>query len=243
MKTYEPVMSFDETVAKHYDATLRGDESATIEFLERLARGGPVLELAIGTGRIALPLTARGLTVDGVDFSESMLAELRRKPGGADLSVTLGDMADVPLPGSYRLVYLIFNTLFNLLSQDEQVRCFQNVAGHLTADGCFVIEGFVPSGFHRLRDDQYVNAESVSTAQVVLDVLRHDPVQQRIEENHVTLGPEGVRMVPVVQRYAWPSELDLMARLAGLRLLSRFGTWDCRDFTAASTNCISVYGW
>lgn len=243
MKAYEPVMSFDATVAARYDGGLRGDEDATVEFLDRLARGGPTLELAIGTGRIALPLAARGLAVDGVDFSEPMVAELRKKPGGDALAVTIGDFAEVPVSGNYRLIYLIYNTLFNLLTQDDQVRCFQNVARHLMEDGCFVVEGFIPSAFHRLRDDQYVNAEAISMKEVVLDVLRHDPMNQQIEENHVTLAPSGIQMMPVVQRYSWPSELDLMARLAGLRLLSRFGTWDCRELTAQSTNCISVYGW
>ena len=129
MEKYEPVMSFDEAAAEVYDdVSQRGDEMETVSFLEQLARGGPALELAIGTGRIALPLAARGIRVGGIDFSAAMVAKLRAKPGGAQIAVTMGNLADVAVKGTYRLIYLVFNTLFNLLSQDEQVRCFENVA-------------------------------------------------------------------------------------------------------------------
>jgi hypothetical protein len=132
--------------------------------------------------------------------------------------------------------------MFNLLTQDDQVRCFQNVAAHLTDDGAFVIEGYPPNFLYRLRDDQYVDAEVIEVDEVRLDVLRHDPVKQMIEESHVRLSTEGVRLNPVVQRYAWPAELDLMARIAGLRLKERRGGWDRRPFTARSSNVVSVYG-
>jgi len=242
MRGYEPVMSFDDENAARYDATLRGDEAATVAFLEHLARGGSALELAIGTGRIGLPLAARGITVDGVDFSRAMVERLRAKPGGGRLSVTIGDFAEVPVPGRYRLVYVVFNTLFNLLTQDDQVRCFENVADHLDDGGAFVVEGFVPAWLHRLRDGQYVDAEAVETVSVTLEVGRHDPVAQRLDESHVELSPGGVRVAPIVCRYAWPSELDLMARIAGLRLRERWGGWERQPFTAESRNCISVYG-
>src|SRR5215470_16494149 len=143
--------SFREESAATYDETLRGDEAETVAFLAEFARGGPALELAIGTGRIALPLAARGSRVDGIDMSEPMVARLRAKPGGADLAVTIGDFADVPVDGSYRLIYVVFNTLFNLLTQDDQVRCFQNVAAHLSDGGVFVVEAFFPAYLHRLR--------------------------------------------------------------------------------------------
>jgi SAM-dependent methyltransferase len=235
--------SFGEADAETYDAVdVRGDEAETVAFLLDLARGGPVLELAIGTGRIALPLAATGVRVDGVDLSPAMVARLRAKPGGKDLTVTMGDFAAVPVEGTYRLVYLVFNTLFNLLTQDGQVRCFQNVAKHLAGDGRFVVEAFVPSWLHRLRDDQYVDAEQVEVDRVRLDVGRHDPVAQRLDESHVDLTPKGIRLAPIVCRYAWPSELDLMARLAGLRLLDRFAGWKREPFTATSRNAISVYG-
>jgi hypothetical protein len=242
MEGYEPSMSFDSAAAAAYEEVLRGDEDATVAFLEGLARGGRALELAVGTGRIALPLAARGIPVDGIDFSKPMVDRLRAKPGGDRIAVTMGDFAGVPVPGRYRLVYLVFNTLFNLLTQDAQVRCFGNVAAHLDDDGVFVVEGFVPAWLHRLRDGAYVDAESVGVGSVTLDVGRHDPVAQRLEESHVVLSAGGTRLFPVVCRYAWPSELDLMARIAGLRLRERWGGWDRGAFTAESRNCISVYG-
>ena len=242
MKGYEPVMSFGEDVAQRYRDVQRGDETAAVAFLAHLAGPGPALELAIGTGRIALPLAARGIRVDGIDLSPAMLAQLRTKPGGAQLSVTLGDFAEVPVPGTYRVIFVVWNTLFNLLTQDDQVRCFENVAAHLTDDGAFVVEAFMPAFLYRLRNQQYVEAEAIAVDEVRLDVLRHDAATQMLEESHVSLSPAGVRLNPVVQRYAWPSELDLMARIAGLRLQGRWGGWDCSPFTSSSSMHVSVYG-
>ena len=236
-------MSFDEDAAEVYDdLARRGNEMETVPFLEQLARGGPALELAIGTGRIALPLAARGIRVDGIDFSSAMVAQLRAKSGGAEIAVTMGNFADVAVPGTYRLIYVVFNTLFNLLTQDEQVRCFENVAAHLTDDGSFVVEAFVPAFLHRLRDGQHVDAEAIEAGEVRLDVLRHDMATQMIEESHVSLSRAGVRLNPVVQRYAWPSELDLMTRIAGLRLKERWAGWKREQFTSTSSNVVSVYG-
>lgn len=243
MKGYVPMDSFREDAAQSYDAEhVRGDEVSTVAFLDQLARGAPALELAVGTGRIALPLAAKGIRVDGVDLSPAMVAKLRAKPGGEDLSIVIGDFADVPVEGTYRLIFVVFNTLFNLLTQEDQVRCFENAARHLTDDGLFVVEAFVPSYLHRLRDNQYVDAEQIGVGHVRLDVGRHDPVAQRLDESHVTLSADGVRVGPIVARYAWPSELDLMARIAGLRLKERWGSWERGPFTAMSRNHISVYG-
>ncbi len=234
---------FGEDAADIYDdVSERGDELATVAFLEQLAGGGPALELAIGTGRVALPLAARGLRVDGIDISPAMVDRLRAKPGGDDISVTIGDFADVAVEATYRLVFVVFNTLFNLLTQEDQVRCFENVAAHLTDDGSFVVEAFVPAFLTRLRNDQYVDAEAVGVDEVRLDVARHDPVTQRLDESHVYLSAEGVRLYPVVTRYAWPSELDLMARIAGLRLKDRWGGWNREPFNSTSTSHVSVYG-
>jgi hypothetical protein len=170
-----------------------------------------------------------------------MVAKLRTKPGGEELSVTIGDFSDVPVDGEYRLIYVVYNTLFNLLTQDDQVRCFENVAAHLTDEGLFVVEAHVPNDFYRLRNNQYVDAESVGVDKVRLDVARHDPVTQRLEENHVSLSREGIRLNPIVMRYSWPSELDLMARIAGLRLKERWDGWQRQPFTSTG-NCVSVYG-
>ncbi len=246
MQNYEPIMSFGEDDAEIYDTepdiSQRKDTLATVTFLEQLAGGGPAPELAIGTGRVALPLAARGVRVDGIDFSPAMIAKLRAKPGGDRIAVMMGNFADVPVQGTYRLVFVVFNTLFNLLTQDDQVRCFENVAARLTDDGSFVVEAFVPTCLTRLRTDQYVDAEAIAVNEVWLDVGRHDPVTQRLEESHVVLSREGVRVYPIVTRYAWPSELDLMARIAGLRLKERWAGWNREPFTATSATHVSVYG-
>ena len=190
-------MSFEEDIADVYDdLATRGDETATIALLEELARGGPALELAIGTGRIALPLSDRGIRVDGIDFSPAMVAKLRAKPGANKIAITMGNFADVAVPNTYRLIYVVFNTLFNLLSQEEQVRCFENVAAHLTDDGLFVVEGEVPADWYRLRNNQYVDLEAVEVGNVRLDVARYDPVKQLLEETHVVLSSTGIHLNP-----------------------------------------------
>jgi hypothetical protein len=242
MKNYHPAMSFDEDTAADYDALARrGDEQAAVAFLKDLANGGPALELAIGTGRIALPLAAAGIRVDGIDIAPAMVAKLRSKPGGDQIDVHMGNFADVDVSGKYRLIYIVFNTLFNLLTQDEQVRCFENVSGHLTDDGVFVVEGLVPAEFYRLRNNQYIDAEGIETDRVRLDIARFDPVSQVLEETHVTLSGSGIHLNPIVTRFAWPSELDLMARIAGLRLRQRWASWTREPFSGTSGNCISVF--
>jgi SAM-dependent methyltransferase len=242
VKDYEPVMSFGQDMADIYDDVERGDEVEAVTFLERLAGDGPVLELAIGTGRIALPLAARGVRVDGIDISPAMVARLRAKPGGDQISVTMGDFSEVPVSGTYRLVYVVYNTLFNLLTQDDQVRCFENVAAHLTDDGSFVVEAFVPAFLYRLSNEQYVDAEAIDVDEVRLDVGRHDAVMQRLDESHIALSRRGVTLNPIVTRYAWPSELDLMARIAGLRLKERWAGWNREPLGSSSGAHVSVYG-
>jgi SAM-dependent methyltransferase len=241
VERYKPAMSFDEDVARSYDKGLRGDEKAAVAFLKDAAGGGPALELAVGTGRIALPLAAEGIAVDGIDIAPAMVARLREKQGGEAIGVTMGDIADVPVEGRYRLVYVVYNSLFNLLTQDEQVRCFENVSAHLTDDGVFVVEAFTPGYLHRLRDNQYVDAEEIRVDKVWLDVARHDPAAQRLVKNHVSFTTAGIALNPVVLRYAWPSELDLMARIAGLRLSGRWGGWERQPFDATSRLHVSVW--
>jgi hypothetical protein len=242
IKGYQPVMSFDEHTARRDRDFQRGDEVAAVAFLEQLAGSGPALELGIGTGRIALPLAACGIRVDGIDLSHAMVDQLRTKPGGDQLSVTIGDFADVPVSGAYHLIYVVFNSLFNLLTQEDQIRCFENVAAHLTDDGAFVVEALVPAFLYQKISHQYVEAEAIEVDAVRLDVLRHDPATQMIEESHVLLSAAGVHLNPVAQRYAWPSELDLMARIAGLRLKQRWGGWHQEPFDSNSRLHVSVYG-
>jgi SAM-dependent methyltransferase len=242
METYD-ASTYGEHIADIYDEMhgQRLDTPATVGFLEQLAGDGPVLELAIGTGRVALPLAARGIHVDGIDASPAMVAKLRAKPGGDAISVTMGNFADVPVTGSYRLVFLVFNTLFALLTQEDQVRCFQNTARHLTDDGVFVVEAFVPDlgRFHR---DQQVGAVSVGPDDVQLNVSRHDAAAQRVDASHVLISDDKVRLYPVTLRYSWPSELDLMARIAGLRLHDRWAGWKREPFSSTSGSHVSVYG-
>jgi SAM-dependent methyltransferase len=213
-----------------------------VTLLAELAGNGPALELAIGTGWIALPLAERGIRVDGIDISEAMVEQLRAKPGGDKLNVVIGDMATVQMADRYRLTFIVANSLFNVLTQEDQVRTFENVAAYLTDDGVFLIEGLLPGYLYALRDHQYVDAEAVEVNLVRLDVARHDPVSQLLVESHVSLSAQGVSLNPIVTRYAWPSELDLMARLAGLRLKERWSGWNREPFTAESRYAISVYG-
>jgi SAM-dependent methyltransferase len=212
-----------------------------VAFLAEHAGSGPVLELAVGTGRIALPLAERGVDVHGIDASEAMVARLRSKPGAERISVTIGDFADVPMEGRYTLVYIVFNTLFALQTQEEQVRCFENVAARLADDGVFVVEAFVPD-LTRYDRDQRIETEQVGLDDVWLNLARHHSVEQRVEAQHVLLNEEGVRLYPVQIRYAYPSELDLMARLAELRLRDRFDGWRGQPFTGSTASCVSVYG-
>jgi len=215
------------------------DTGPAVEFLAGLAAGGRVLELAIGTGRVALPLALRGVSVDGIDASEAMVERLRAKPGGQSIPVTIGDMADVDVSGPFRLVYLVANTLF-LLSQARQAECFLNVAGVLDPDGMFVIECFVPD-LTRFDRGQRVQTMAVTEDSAVFELSRHDAAQQRVATQIVTLDADGMHLRPVIIRYSWPSELDLMAGQAGLRLADRYGGWDRRPFDSTSSGHVSVY--
>jgi SAM-dependent methyltransferase len=236
------ITTYGERMAEVYDQWpgLPQNAEAVVACLARLAGRGPVLELGIGTGRIALPLAQHGLDVHGIDASPAMVAQLRAKPGGERIPVTIGNFADMAVEGRFALIFVVFNTFFGLLSQDDQVRCFLRVAQHLMDDGVFVIEAFVPD-LARYDRGQRVGALEVETNHVHLLASQHDPVQQHVMSQHVVLSEQGVRLYPVQVRYAWPSELDLMARLAGLRLRHRWAGWAGEPFTATSGNHVSVY--
>jgi SAM-dependent methyltransferase len=185
-------------------------------------------------------LAARGVQVHGIDASAAMVERLRAKPGGDAVAVTFGDFAGVPVEGRYRLVYVVFNTFFALLTQDDQLRCFAAVADRLAPGGAFLLSGFVPD------PTLYSGGQSVRTTEVGLDrarldLARHDPVAQRVDFQHVLLTEGGIGLYPGALRYAWPSELDLMARLAGLRLRERWGGWRREPFGADSGLHVSVY--
>lgn len=239
MSTYDD-STYGERVAGVYDEWYAGYDPAAVALLARLAAGGPALELGIGTGRIALPLQQAGVTVHGIDASEAMVERLRAKPGGEAIPVTLGNFAEVGVEGQYALIYVLFNTFFQLLTQADQVRCFENAARRLRPGGAFLIEAFVPD-LSRFTGNQALRTVAVGEAEVRLDASVHDPVSQQVSTQHVVLSEQGVKLYPVRIRYAWPAELDLMARLAGLRLRERWGSWEPGPFTAASGKHISVY--
>jgi SAM-dependent methyltransferase len=235
--------TYGDRLADIYDEWVQSmalDTEAAVDFLAELAGPGPALELAIGTGRVALPLAERGIAVHGIDASEAMLARLRSKPGGETIPIEVGDFADVAVEGRFRLVYVVFNTLFALQTQGVQVRCFENVAAHLADGGLFVVEAFIPD-LSRFDRDQRVEARRVAVDDVWLDLGRHYPIEQRVEWQHIHLSSEGTQFYPVQIRYAYPSELDLMARLAGLSLHNRFDGWRREPFTGATGASISVY--
>lgn len=232
--------TYGETVAGVYDEWYSDYDSHAIDVLAELAHGGRALELGIGTGRIALPLSAKGVEVHGVDAAASMISRLRAKPGGDRITITQGSFAEIPVDGEFALVYIVFNTFFALSSQDEQVRCFRNVAAHLSRDGCFVMEAFVPD-LNRFTGGQVNWATKVTTDEVQLDVGQHDAAAQRVISQKVVLTEGDVRLYPVQIRYAWPSELDLMAQLAGLRLRERWSNWKREPFSSESMHHISIY--
>lgn len=216
------------------------DPAAAVDFLAGLAGAGRVLELAIGTGRVALPLAGRGIAVEGIDASEAMVERLRAKPGGEVIPVVIGDMAQVPAAGPFSVVYLVFNSLFGLLSQARQAQCFRSVARVLDPGGVFVIECFVPD-LGRFDRGQRVQAGAVTEDSAILEVSRHDVAHQRITTQIVTFDGHGTHLRPVALRYCWPGELDLMAQQAGLRLRERYSGWDRQPFDSDSRSHVSVY--
>ncbi|MDW3850120.1 class I SAM-dependent methyltransferase [Micromonospora sp. BRA006-A] len=240
MSVFDDPGLFGRLWAATYDGPGNPDPAPAVDFLAPLAEGGPVLELAIGTGRVALPLAERGLTVEGVEASPEMVAHLRAKPGGADMPVTVGDMADVPVAGPYRLVFLVFNTLFNLVSEERQAACFRNVARVLAPGGAFVIETFVPDPADFDRDEQ-VQVREVTEDSATIRMHRYDRAAQTFVRQTVTFDAAGVHLKPFAMRYAWPEQIDELAERAGLRLTERYADWDRSPFDADSRSHISVY--
>jgi SAM-dependent methyltransferase len=237
-----PEDHFGEAVAARYDDDSEMFDPATVDpavdFLASLAAGGSALELGIGTGRIALPLAQRGVAVHGIDLSTAMVERLRAKPGGDAIEVTIGDFATATVAGQFPLAYLVFNTINNLTSQDEQVACFQNVAAHLEPGGCFVIEVGVPD-LQRLPPGETFQPFAVTATHLGFDEL--DVATQGMISHHYLVIDGRLELSSVPFRYVWPSELDLMARLAGLTLRERFGGWQREPFTSESRKHVSVW--
>ena len=238
-----PTNYFDEAIARSY-ATRWPElfEPAAIDpvvaFLTELAGDGGALELGIGTGRIAIPLSRRGVAVHGIDLSPQMVAQLRAKPGSGGIGVTVGDFATTRVEGTFRLAYLLRNTIMNLTTQDEQVACFENVAAHLEPGGCFVIEVIVPA-LQRLPPGETIRPFTVTPAHLGFD--EYDVATQIAISHHYWMldGRLDARSVPF--RYVWPSELDLMARLAGMTLRERWSDWARSPFTSDSSQHVSVW--
>ena len=235
---------FGEGVAERYDES-SGDMfdpavvDPTVDFLLELAGDGAALELGIGTGRIALPLAQRGVRVHGIDLSEAMVAKLRAKPGAEEIGVTIGDFATTKVEGRFAVVYLVFNTINNLTTQDEQVACFQNVAAHLEPGGCFVIEVGVP-GLRLIPPGETFHVFAFSESHLGID--EYDVENQGLVSHHFWPADDGKwerRSIPF--RYVWPAELDLMARLAGMKLRERWSGWKRELFTSESTKHVSVW--
>jgi SAM-dependent methyltransferase len=236
--------TYGESIADVYDEWLDPAQGNTMAaLLADLAGDGPALELGIGTGRVALPLAARGVPVYGVDASPRMVEQLRAKPGGNNIQVTIADLTDVPVevPGGFSLVYVVASTLYCLPSQGDQVRCLCSAAARLRPGGHLVVEGFVPDP-GRFDRDQRVEARRVAVNQVRIDVAQHDRLTQTVVSQQVILTTGGIRLQPTRVRYIWPAELDLMARLAGLILVGRYGDWQRGPFTSASPSHVSIYG-
>ena len=235
---------WDQETAEQYDEgspEMFSPETVgpTVDFLAELAGGGQALEFAVGTGRIGLPLAARGVPVSGIELSAPMVDQLRKKPGGADMPVTVGDMATTTVDGEFSLVFLVWNSISNLRTQDEQVECFRNAARHLGAGGRFVVELWVPE-LRRLPEGQNIAVGSASPTHLVFDEF--DLVTQGCVSHHYDHNDDGTVRYDIGRfRYAWPAELDLMARLAGMRLEARYADWARSPFTSESQSHVSVW--
>ena len=234
---------FDERIAKSFEAKWPeifepAVVDAAVSFLAGLAGSGAALELGVGTGRIALPLSQRGVRVHGIELSPAMVAEMRTKPGADAIGVTIGDFATTRVEGSFELAYLVRNTITNLTTQDEQVQCFQNVAAHLRPGGCFVIEVYIPE-LQRLPPGETVHAFAVTPTHLAFE--EYDLATQIAFSHHYWVVDGRLETFTAPFRYVWPSELDLMARLAGMTLRERWSNWNREPFTSASRSHISVW--
>lgn len=235
--------TYGETLAEIYDDLYGEAPANAIDALVALAdRGGPVLELGVGTGRFALPMRERGVDVHGVDASQSMLDKLKAKPGGAEVPVTLADFATLEgvRGGPFQMAFCTFSSLFLLLSQEAQVSCFQATSAQLGEQGRLVIETFFPD-LSRYGKDQPVYVGGLERNEVLLEASRHEAVKQRVSCRFIRMQSEGVKVIPVELRYAWPAELDLMAQLAGMHLVQRWANWEKAPFVDGSFKHISIY--
>ncbi|MFL5918751.1 MAG: class I SAM-dependent DNA methyltransferase [Gaiellaceae bacterium] len=237
-----PENYFGEQIAERYDEEVSGFEpdvlGPTLDFLVERARGGPVLELGIGTGRVAVPLAQRGLRVHGIDLSEAMVKKLQEKPGAEEIGITIGDFATTKVDATFTLAYLVCNTIMNLTTQEAQVACFENVAAHLDPGGCFVIEVGLPD-LQRLPFGETLRIFDFGETHIGID--EYDVVNQGLVSHHYTKRDGEFERSWGPFRYVWPSELDLMARIAGMTLRERWSGWKAEPFTSESTKLVAVW--
>jgi SAM-dependent methyltransferase len=218
----------------------RDNASEVAALLSSLAAGKRALEFGIGTGRLAIPLAAAGIEVHGIDNSQAMLDAMKAKAGAAAIRSYLGDATTLRVPGEFQLVFIGFSTIYLLGSQEMQVRCFRNAADHLPQGGKFLVEAFLHDRLQWSTVEQF-STTGVERDRVTVRAAIHDPVEQVIKLQHMTIGTGGVSFRPNRLRYIWPSELDLMGQLAGMRLLARWGDWKKTPFSAHSASMVSVY--
>lgn len=235
--------AYGDRAADLYDELngARPGTDATVARLAELAGDGPVLELGIGTGRVALPLVARGVEVHGIDASRPMVERLRAKPGGDAIPVTIADFADVPVDGTFAVVAVLFNTFFVLTDPARQRACMANAAARLRPGGALVVEGFVPDPSRYADGGKRLDVRRVTSDHAFLEATVHDPELQRVDTLQMRIGEDGIRTWPVQLRYSYPAELDAMAADAGLELESRWADWDRTPFTDAAVLHVSVY--
>ncbi len=233
---------YAQLYADQYDVLFgdRDNPDVVTRRIRDLAAGGAVLEFGVATGRIALPLAAAGVEVHGIDYCEEMLSNLRSRPGGERIPVTLGDFRHVLVDRPFSVVLALFCTLFMVTTQEDQIRCFENAARHLRPGGLFIVEGFVHDRA-RFVKGQHIQVKELEANSVSIQVSCHDALQQHLDTQRIGLSPAGIKLMPNRLRYIWPSELDLMGRIAGFRLRERWSDWYGGRFTADSEQYIAIY--
>ena len=233
--------TYGDRIAGVYDEFYRpANVPERADVLAELAAGGRALELGIGTGTFSLPLAERGVDVHGIEISDAMVDQIRAKEREKSLQITIGDFADVEVEGTFSLIFVISSTFFMLTDQEDQIRCFENVAAHLDESGVFLVHAFVPD-VSMFDKGPHISGDLPDLASVRMDVSVHDAMIQVVDFRHLHLTQEGIRMYPGRLRYVWPSELDLMARLARLSLRKRWADWRRSEFTSQSRSHVSVY--
>lgn len=240
MKDSYDASIYGERISSKYDEWYGSCEESVINLISEYADGGSIFELGIGTGRIAIPLAHRGLDVAGIDASKAMVEELKKKPGSESICVHIGDFSSFSTEKNYDMAFVAFNTFFLLPDQEQQINCFRSVHRLLSNAGRFLIESFVPDP-KRFDKGQTVRTVDLNDGSVKLECSRHDTVNQVVTSQIVHISENGVNLYPVRVRYAWPSEIDLMARLTGFVLLERWGGWKKEPFSESSGYHVSVY--